>query len=436
MGNLVEPRSLTRAAAALRAGETAVAATAAGTCDRIDEVNPRVHAFVGEAGRRDRLGAEGRAVSERWAQPRDRPPLYGVPVGVKDIIRVDGLPTRAGSALPPAVLGGTQAAVVDRLREAGALIAGKTVTAEFAASAPGPTRNPHNLRHTPGGSSSGSAAAVATGAVPLAIGTQTVGSTIRPAAYCGVVGFKPGYGRVPADGVIANAPAFDTVGFFTADVASAELAAAVLCDRWRPAMRTSRLPVLGIPAGRYLEHAGAEALDAFGRHATLLREAGFGVLRMAVMPDFDQVAADLLVINRYEVAEAHADWFPRFGDLYRAETAAAIRAGQLIDHGDYLRALSGRERFRDGISAAMPAAGIDLWMAPPATGPAPPETWHTGDPVMSLPWSYAGLPAISLPAGRARNGLPLGLQLVGGPGGDEQLLRWAGAVEAVLAAIN
>jgi Asp-tRNA(Asn)/Glu-tRNA(Gln) amidotransferase A subunit family amidase len=436
MTNLVRPRSLIRAVAALRAGETGVAAAAAGTCDRIDEVQEDVHAFVGEAGRRDRLGAEAAAVSERWAEPQDRPALFGVPVGVKDIMRVDGLPTRAGSALPPEVLGGTQAVVVDRLREAGALVAGKTVTAEFAVSAPGPTRNPHNAAHTPGGSSSGSAAAVATGAVPLAIGTQTVGSTIRPAAFCGVVGFKPSHGRVPAGGVIANAPTLDTVGFFTADVASADLAAAVLCDRWRPAMRTARLPVLGIPAGRYLECAGAEALDAFGRQVTLLREAGFGVLRVTVMPDFDQVKADLLLINRYEVAQAHAGWFPRFGDLYRDETAAAIRSGQLIDHGDYLRALRGRERFRDGISAAMPAAGIDLWMAPPATGPAPPETWHTGDPVMCLPWSYAGLPAISLPAGVARNGLPLGLQLIGGPGGDEQLLRGAGAVEAVLAAIN
>jgi Asp-tRNA(Asn)/Glu-tRNA(Gln) amidotransferase A subunit family amidase len=436
MGNLVGPRSLTRAAAALRAGETAVAAAAAGTCDRIDEVNPRVHAFVGEAGRRDRLGAEGQLVSERWAQPRDRPRLYGVPVGVKDIIRVDGLPTRAGSALPPAVLGGTQAAVVDRLRGAGALIAGKTVTAEFAAAAPGPTRNPHNLRHTPGGSSSGSAAAVATGAVPLAIGTQTVGSTIRPAAYCGVVGFKPGYGRVPADGVIANAPAFDTVGFFTADVAGAELAAAVLCDGWRPAARTARLPVFGVPAGPYLECAAGEAAAAFERHVTLLTAAGFGVLRLAVLQDFDQVAADQQVINRYEIARAHAGWFPQFGGRYRDETAAAIRAGQLIDRGAYLQALRAREQFRGAVMEAMPAAGIDLWIAPAATGPAPAQTWHTGDPIMSLPWSYAGLPAISLPAGRARNGLPLGLQLAGGTGADEELLGWASAVEAVLAEIN
>jgi Asp-tRNA(Asn)/Glu-tRNA(Gln) amidotransferase A subunit family amidase len=436
MTNLVRPRSLIQAVAALHSGETVVAAVATGTCDRIDEVDPAVHAFAGEAGRRDRVSAEGRSVSERWTEPLDGPALYGIPVGVKDIMRVDGLPTRAGSALPPEVLGGTQAVVVDRLRYAGALVAGKTVTAEFAVSAPGPTRNPHNVRHTPGGSSSGSAAAVATGAVPLAIGTQTVGSTIRPAAYCGVVGFKPSHGRVPTGGVIAYAPTFDTVGLFTADVASAVLAAAVLCDGWRPATSTARLPVLGIPAGRYLDHGGREAMSAFGRHVTSLRAAGFGVRRVAAMPDFDQVAADLLVISRYEVAQAHAGWFPRFGDLYRDETAAAIRAGQLIDRGDYLRALRGRERFRDVIIAAMPAAGIDLWMAPSATGPAPAETWHTGDPIMSLPWSYAGLPAVSLPAGRARNGLPLGLQLVGGPGGDEELLGWALAVEAVLTAIN
>jgi Asp-tRNA(Asn)/Glu-tRNA(Gln) amidotransferase A subunit family amidase len=436
MGNLVRPRSLSRAAAALRSGEITAAAAAAGTCDRIGEVDPEVHAFVAEAGRPGRLSAEASSVSERWTQPWHRPALYGVPVGVKDIIRVDGLPTRAGSALPPAVLGGTQAAAVDRLRDAGALIAGKTVTAEFAAAAPGPTRNPHNVRHTPGGSSSGSAAAVATGAVPLAIGTQTVGSTIRPAAYCGVVGFKPSYGRIPADGVIANAPAFDTVGFFTADVASAELAAAVLCDGWRPVTRAARLPVLGIPAGPYLERAGGEAAEAFERHAALLRAAGFGLVRLAVLRDFGQVVACQQVINRYEIAQAHAGWFPQFGHLYRDETTAAILAGQLIGRGEYLQALRAREQFRGAIMDAMSVAGIDLWITPAATGPAPAETWHTGDPIMCLPWSYARLPAASLPAGRARNGLPLGLQLVGGSGADEELLSWAGAVETVLTQIS
>ena len=151
--------------------------------DRIEEQDREIRAFVSESGRRDRLAA---------TIPKDGP-LAGIAVGIKDVIRVDGLPTQAGSAVPADALAGPQAPLVDRLLDAGAIVAGKTVTAEFAVFAPGPTRNPRDLEHTPGGSSGGSAAAVAAGMVPLAIGTQTIGSVIRPAAYCGVFGFKPTY---------------------------------------------------------------------------------------------------------------------------------------------------------------------------------------------------------------------------------------------------
>ncbi|WP_374205528.1 amidase family protein [Streptomyces sioyaensis] len=206
MTTLLGCRSLVQEAAALRAGADDPVAAMHRSCDRIDDVDPQVRAFVPEAGRRTRLLEAARKRAAAGAcEAAGRPALYGVPVGIKDIVHADGLPTRAGSALPPEVLGGPQATVVDRLCAAGALIAGKTVTAEFAVTAPGPTRNPHHLAHTPGGSSSGSAAAVAAGMVPLAIGTQTVGSMIRPAAYCGVVGFKPTYGRIPVAGVIPNA---------------------------------------------------------------------------------------------------------------------------------------------------------------------------------------------------------------------------------------
>lgn len=229
----------------------AVTDLVARTCDRIDRLDARIKAFVREPDRRGRLAAEAAAA----------PPgvLSGVMVGVKDIVRIDGMDTRAGSAVPPEVLAGPQAPLVDRLRAAGALVAGKTVTAEFAVTAPGPTRNPHNTAHTPGGSSSGSAAAVAAGMVPLAVGTQTVGSVVRPAAYCGVVGFKPSFGRVPVDGVIANAPSFDTVGVLAADVAMATRGASVLCDDWREPAAGDGRPVLGVPVGPYLDRAGTEA---------------------------------------------------------------------------------------------------------------------------------------------------------------------------------
>jgi Asp-tRNA(Asn)/Glu-tRNA(Gln) amidotransferase A subunit family amidase len=401
-------------------------AQAARICDRIGELDRDILAFLPEPGRRDRLERDARSV------PGAGLPLRGVPVGVKDIIRVDGLPTRAGSALPPEVLAGPQAPLVDRLRAAGALVAGKTVTAEFAVTAPGPTRNPRNPAHSPGGSSSGSAAAVAAGAVPLAVGTQTVGSVIRPAAYCGVVGFKPTHGRIPVEGVIANAPSFDAVGVFAPGVADAALAASVLCDSWRQLGPGLRPPVLGVPDGPYLARAGAEALGAFEEQVGSLRAAGFPVRRIPVMADFERIFQYLYVINRFEVARTHAEWFPRFGELYREQTAAAIRQGQMIGHDDYMKALRQREDFHDRLTAAMSDARIDLWLAPSATGPAPHGLSSTGSGVMCLPWSGAGLPSVTLPAGAARNGLPLGLQCVGLPGADEELLVRGALIAAVL----
>ncbi len=382
-------------------------------CDRIDADDPAIAAFLPEPGRRSRL------------QGSTDGPLAGIPVGVKDIIRVDGLPTRAGSALPADVFAGPQATVVDRLQAAGAVVAGKTVTAEFAVAAPGPTRNPHNPAHTPGGSSSGSAAAVAAGMVPLALGTQTVGSVIRPAAYCGVVGFKPSFGRIPIDGVIPNAASLDTVGIFAADVASVLLAAPVLCDEWTPVASTSQ-PVLGIPTGPYLDHASVSALKAFHDQIGALEEAGFSVRQVPAMADFVDIASVLFIVNRYELAQSHAEWFPRFGSLYREQTATAIRQGLAIDRADYEKAVRGRAEFRARLLDEMT---VDLWITPAATGPAPKGLASTGDSVMCLPWSYAGMPAISLPAGCV-DGLPVGLQVVGRPGDDERVLAWAGDIES------
>jgi Asp-tRNA(Asn)/Glu-tRNA(Gln) amidotransferase A subunit family amidase len=357
-------------------------------------------------------------------------PLSGVAVGVKDIVRVDGIPTGGGSALPPEVLGGPQATVVSRLLAAGAYVAGKTVTAEFAILAPGPTRNPRDLAHTPGGSSSGSAAAVAAGMVPLAVGTQTVGSMIRPAAYCGVVGFKPTYGRIPMDGVIPNAPSFDTLGLYGVDVAGVGVAAAVVCDGWRPV--SVGTPVLGVPDGPYLEQASAEALAAFEGSVRTLREAGYAVRRVPVMADFDEVRRQLFTMNRYEAVRSHAQWAGPYGHLYREETVRVLAEGAGVSDSAYGQALGERERFRERMAGAARDAGVDVWIAPAATGTAPRGLGTTGSSVMSLPWSHAGLPSLSLPAGRAANGLPWGLQCVAGAGQDERLVGWgarlAGAV--------
>ncbi|MET8699138.1 amidase [Kitasatospora sp. NPDC004723] len=432
--SLVRPRSLIREAAALRAGVPALAVHVDRLCARIDQVDPLIHAFVPEPGRVDRLHAEARALAARHLDPAQAPPLYGVAVGIKDIVHVDGLPTHAGSALPPGVLAGPQATVVDRLRAAGALIAGKTVTAEFAGGAPGPTRNPHHPGHTPGGSSSGSAAAVAAGLVPLAIGTQTVGSVVRPAAYCGVVGFRPTHGRIPAAGVIPNAPGLDTVGLFTADLAGVALAAPLLCDDWddRPQPGHDDVPVLGVPVGPYLERARPEAVEAFRRQLELLSARGLMVRQVDALPDFAELERQLRTINRFEMAASHAEWFDRFGALYRPETVAGIRHGRGVDRAAYEAALRAREAFRTRLAAQRRRAGVDLLLAPSATGPAPLGLDSTGSAVMSLPWSFAGLPALSLPAGVTVRGLPLGLQVVGEAGADERLLAQAAVLERVL----
>ncbi|MEV7185830.1 amidase [Kitasatospora sp. NPDC093102] len=430
---LVRPRPLTDEATGLRAGVPELSEYVDRLCALVERVDPLIHAFVPEPGRHERLRSQAREVAARYPEPGGRPPLYGVAVGVKDIVHVDGLPTHGGSALPPGVLAGPQAVVVDRLRAAGALVAGKTVTAEFAASAPGPTRNPHHPGHTPGGSSSGSAAAVAAGLVPLAIGTQTVGSVIRPAAYCGVVGFRPTYGRIPITGVIPNAPSFDTLGTFTADLAGAALAAPLLCDGWRAEHGEPAAPVLGVPDGTYLEHAEPAALLAFEEQLARLARAGFTVRRVELFPDFAGIARRLQAVNRFELARSHADWFARFGGLYRPETVAGIRAGQGVAAEDRAAALGFREWLREWVAAAGAAAGVDLWLAPSATGGAPEGLHSTGDAVMSLPWSFLGRPALSLPAGRTPQGLPLGLQVVGAAGGDERLLAQAAFLEKVVA---
>jgi Asp-tRNA(Asn)/Glu-tRNA(Gln) amidotransferase A subunit family amidase len=392
---------------------------------------PGLRAFLPEEGRFERLRREERALQARWPDPAERPPLFGLPVGVKDIFHVDGFETRAGSRLPPEVLRGPEAPSVTALKEAGALILGKTVSTEFAYFAPGPTRNPWNPEHTPGGSSSGSAAAVAAGLCPLALGSQTIGSILRPAAFCGVVGFKPSYERIPRDGVIPLAPSFDHVGFFTPDVRGAERAAALLCRVWRPET-PPRKPRLGIPEGPYLERAAGEGRAHFREVCGRLAAAGYAIESVPAMPDFDAVVEWHLGAFAAEAARVHRDWFARFGELYDPRTAELIRRGQEIPDEQLARYLGGREELRHALTALMDEHRIDLWISPPALGAAPRGLDATGDPVMNLPWTHAGMPAICLPAGRNAEGLPMGLQVAARWWADEELLAWARELEGVL----
>jgi Asp-tRNA(Asn)/Glu-tRNA(Gln) amidotransferase A subunit family amidase len=361
----------------------------------------------------------------------NRPPLFGVPVGIKDIFHVDGFPTRAGSQLPAAILHGRESRVATIFRESGALIMGKTVTTEFAYFEPGPTRNPRNLAHTPGGSSSGSAAAVAAGLCPIATGSQTIGSITRPAAYCGVVGYKPTYDRVSRNGVIPLSPSLDHVGFFASDVAGAELVASLVCPDWQLAVPEEQ-PVIGIPEGPYLERASAEALAQFEAACERLESFGCVLKRVPVMANFENIVARHNVILAAEAAQVHADWFSEFGDLYHHKMVELIERGRRISVGDLAEAITGRQRLRQALIAAMDQQALDLWISPSATGPAPEGLDSTGDPIMNLPWTHSGLPTVNLPSGYDAAGLPYGLQVAGRWYEDEMLLEWCAELETVV----
>lgn len=429
---LTRTAPLARLAAALRGGPPDVAAHIEDTLAWMARVEPYVRALLPEDGRRERLAAAVDALVDRFPARDDRPALYGVPVGVKDIFAVDGLPTRAGSALPPEAFAMPAGAAVRRLQAAGALVLGKTVTTEFAYFDPGATTNPLDPSRTPGGSSSGSAAAVAAGIVPLAIGSQTVGSVIRPAAFCGIVGFKPSYGRIPTDGVLYYSPSVDHVGCFTQDVDGLHLAASVLLDDWRPAPPLGRAPVVGVPVGPYLDQVEPAAFAAFAETLVALTRVGVEVRRLPVLDDIAAINDRHRWLATAEFGEQHAARFERYGSLYRAASAALFDAAREVTPERHAEGLAGREALRARLDAAAVTEGIDAWAMPAATGPAPVGLRSTGDPAMNLPWTHAGLPAITIPAG-AMEGMPLGLQLAGRFGGDEALIEVAAHLEALLA---
>ncbi len=404
-------------------------------CRRIEQVDPVIEAFLPEPsplGRLGRLRQEATQLRTPNQGAAAWPPLYGALVGVKDILQVDGFVTHAGSQLPPAVLAGEEAAVVGLLRAAGALIAGKTVTTEFAYFEPGPTHNPHHLGHTPGGSSSGSAAAVAAGLCTLALGTQTIGSVIRPAAYCGIVGFKPTFDRIPTAGLLYFSRTVDTIGLFTQDVAGMQAAAAVLCRDWQHQPVSDRPPVLGVPQGPYLEQTEPDALTAFQRQTYQLAAAGFTVKQLPTLAEID----DLNDLHRRlvfaEFAQEHAQLYAAFAPLYRPRTREIIEIGQGVTATELAAARQHCVALRASLTEQMDQAGIDLWISPAAPGPAPVGLHATGNPNLNLPWTHTGMPALTVPAGVASNGLPLGLQLVARFGADEALLSWGSQIAGVL----
>jgi Asp-tRNA(Asn)/Glu-tRNA(Gln) amidotransferase A subunit family amidase len=427
------PASSTALLRALRSGERPLLEHVESVLDAVETREPRLRALVPEPRRRERLLADARALLERFPDAGARPSIFGALVGVKDIFAVDGLPTRCGSALPPEAFEAKEATCVGRLRAAGALVLGKTVTTEFAFAAPGATTNPHAPDHTPGGSSSGSAAAVACGYAPIALGSQTVGSVIRPAAFCGVVGFKPSYERIPRDGVLLFSEAVDCVGLLAAEVEAAALAASVMLDTWEPvAPEEGRMPTLGVPEGPYLDRVDDDARCAFESQIAALEERGFEVRRLVALESIDEITRRHLELIAAEFARAHAERFARWGALYSGQSAALYDWGVALGDAAIAEGRQSSRRVRAALEARMDGDRLDAWATPAAPGAAPFGLHQTGDTAMNLVWTHAHMPAVTLPAGRAPSGLPLGLQLCARVGQDERLLAWARSCEGAL----
>jgi amidase len=410
------------AVARLRAGEIAAEALVSACLVRIAVEDPGLGAF-------EHVDRAAALVEARRVDALDpKPPLAGLPVAVKDIFDTADLPTERGSEAFRGRRPARDAEVVARLRAAGAVILGKTVTTELAFFRPGKTRNPHDPARTPGGSSSGSAAAVAARLVPAALGTQTAGSIIRPASFCGVVGFKPTYGAVPMDGVSPFAPSLDTFGLFVRDLEAVPLVlAAAGVPAQVPALgtapprlalcRTEQWP-LAEPSTRALAEGAAEALA----------RAGARVEDLDLGPEFEGLAVAQRTVMAAEAArtlrpirEAHGPVLSRVLQDFLAEGDAVAPE----------REAEARAR-ADRCRARLPGifARFDALLTPGTLGEAPPGLASTGDPAFDRIWTLLGTPAASLPVLRGPAGLPVGLQVVGAPGRDGDLLaacRWIAA---------
>ena len=422
-----DPSSLPAAVAAARIAEGALSPV-----EVVDACLARIAARDGSVrawAHVDEPGARATA-REREAEARAghrRGPLHGVPVAIKDIFHVAAMPTTCGAGPAFHIRPVDDATAVARLRAAGAIVLGKVHTTEFAYFEPAPTRNPWNVTHTPGGSSSGSAAAVAARMAPLALGTQTVGSVLRPAAYCGVIGFKGTHRLIPTEGVVPLAWSFDHVGIFARAVADVTLTAGVLAARALDAPATSA-PRLAL-APELLERATPEVAAAVHEAAGRLARAGATVQEVKLPAAFASLHAAGRVVLEVEAAAYHEDLYRAHAAEYRPRTRELIADGLARSAVAYVRAQRERLAFRAEVAPLL--ADHDALLSPTAASTAP-EGLATGDPWFCAPWSFAGVPACSLPAAVSSAGLPHAVQLVAARGRDAALLAVAAWCERVL----
>jgi Asp-tRNA(Asn)/Glu-tRNA(Gln) amidotransferase A subunit family amidase len=352
-------------------------------------------------------------------------PLAGIPFGAKDIMETRGLSTEYGSPIYKGRMGTADAAIVTELRKRGAVLLGKTHTTAFAYRTPAPTRNPRNPEHTPGGSSSGSAAAVAAGMVPLALGTQTRGSVLRPASYCGVTGFKVTYGRMSLEGVLPLAKSLDTLGFFTHTPDDMLALWGALGNATSADSVVSVAAVNPMPRG--IEPAMAEA---FQQAVARLRTGGVFIRSVDLAALLARVSDAANTVMFFEGAQFHRERYEEHGDRM-ADMADLVRKGLQISQAQYDEARGIIAAAQRAISSEYESTPIIL--APAATGPAPAGLTSTGDAEANAPWTALGTPAVSIPMPVGKGALPLGLQVTADRGQDAQVLRTASWLYSLLA---
>ena len=371
--------------------------------------------------------ATGEADVQAWVEVSPQDPLAeglldGIPFGVKDIFETRGLATEFGSALYAGRKGVVDAPVVSALRRAGAVLVGKTRTTAFASFDPTVTRNPRFPGHTPGGSSSGSAAAVAAGMVPFALGTQTLGSVLRPASFCGICGFKPSFGLLPFEGALPVAPSLDTVGLFTATAADmAELWSRGFGGRFVADLHRAALLCgegMRIPVEDPMRHALAAAVER-------LRAGGVSVDEIPPPRGWDRLVSAAEIINRYEGARSHRARFEEFGDRIGRKLAALVRDGLRLNPSEYEDARAHVEQMKVEVNSIF--WDYPVILTPAAAGRAPAGLDSTGDPAYNAPWTALGVPAISVPL--PVDGGPLGVQMTAAWGRDDALVAVAAQLE-------
>lgn len=378
--------------------------------------------------------AQAREADAALARGDDIGPLHGVPIGVKDIFDTGDYPTENGSPVFAGRRPERDAACVASLRGAGAIILGKTVTTELALLTPARTRNPHNLEHTPGGSSAGSAAAVADGMVPAALGSQTAGSIIRPASFCGVYGYKPTLGLVPRGGVLMQSHTLDTVGLYGRSVEDLALITdcmTALDPDDATSFRRSRPGLVGTARARppvpprfaFVKPPPWAEADAAMRAALASLVASLGDRAVEIdMPILADVIEWQRIVQLAENAHYYGPLLDEAPQLISPGLTQRLQSGRAVDAQEYLRAITGREPAYRAVAAAL--RGFSAILTAAALGPAPAGLGATGSPIMNGLWTYLGMPAVSLPLLKA-NGLPVGVQLVGLRHDDARLLRTA-----------